>query len=105
MKVGDWVEVQEGYSPGRCSEGGLGSIIHIHHGAGPEESGLVVEGCSLVGVKYMLTGWVERKVPLTRLLCVPFSIKKVSRCTYDFSLPKEDFDLSNPFSLSPPPPT
>lgn len=76
-KVGDWVEVQEDYTPGRCSEGGLGSIIHIHHGLDPEEYELMVEECSLVDVKYMLTGWVEKKIPLTRLHSVPFSIKVI----------------------------
>ena len=74
-KVGDWVAVQEDYTPGMCSEGGLGSIIHIHHGADPEESDLMVEEeCSLVDVKYMLTGWVERntthKASFRSFLCL-----------------------------------
>ena len=75
VQVGDWVEVQEDYAPGRCSEGGLGTITTIHRGVDPEECDVLLEEASLVDVKYMLTGWVERQIPLTRLHAVPFVIK------------------------------
>ena len=76
FQVGDWVEVEEDYSPGRCSEGGVGSIIRIHRGADPDQSDLMLEESTVVDVKYMLTGWVENQIPLTRLHNVPFVLKE-----------------------------
>ena len=79
MEVGDWVEVTEDYSPGRCLEEGLGSIIAVHRGAegSGENADVTIDGCSSVDVKFLLTGWVEKNVPLTRLHSVPFALKVI----------------------------
>ena len=78
-KVGDWVEVTADYTPGRCSDGGLGAIVVVHRGAeGSEDNAdVTLEECSSVDVKFLLTGWVEKNVQLTRLHAVPFVLKVV----------------------------
>ena len=57
-----------GYSPGHCSEGGMGTIIVVHRGCEGmgANADVTMEGCSTVGVQYVLTGWVEKEIPLLR---------------------------------------
>lgn len=75
--MGDWVEVMEDYSPGRCSEGGMGSIKAVHRGCegSNQNADVTTEECSHVDVLYVLTGCVEKWIPLTRLTAVPFAWK------------------------------
>ena len=63
------------YSPGRCSEGGMGTIKQVHRGCEGTSGNadVTMEDCSLVDVQYVLTGWVEKNIPLTRLTAVPFT--------------------------------
>jgi hypothetical protein len=56
LSVGEWVEVQGDISPGRNSEGGIGVITKVTDG--------------LADVKYVLTRWVEKLVPLRRLTTI-----------------------------------
>ena len=67
------------YSPGRCSEGGMGNIKQVHRGCEGTSGNadVTMEDCSLVDVQYVLTGWVEKNIPLTRLTAVPFTWKVV----------------------------
>ena len=75
--MGDWVEVIGDYSPGTCSEGGMGSIKRVHRGCEGQEQNadVTLYECSHVDVRYVLTGNVEKMVPLTRLTAVPFAWK------------------------------
>ena len=75
--MGDWVEVMEDYSIGRCSEGGMGSIKVVHRGVEGNNGNadVTTEECSHVDVLYVLTGCVEKNIPLTRLTSVPFPWK------------------------------
>ena len=67
----------EDYSPGRCSEGGIGSITCVHRGSekNNDHADVMMEECSSVDVQYVLTGWVEKDVSLIRLHAVPFTLK------------------------------
>ena len=56
ISVGEWVEVDGDISPGWNSEGGIGIIIKVQD--------------SLVDVKYVLTKWVEKLIPLRRLTTI-----------------------------------
>ena len=56
LSVGEWVEVQGDISPGWNSEGGIGVITKVTDG--------------LADVKYVLTRWVEKLVPLRRLTTI-----------------------------------
>jgi hypothetical protein len=56
LSVGEWVEVQGDISPGWNSEGGIGVITRVTDG--------------LADVKYVLTRWVEKLVPLRRLTTI-----------------------------------
>ncbi len=56
LSVGEWVEVEPDISPGWNSEGGIGVIT------------LVTDG--LADVKYVLTRWVEKLIPLRRLTTI-----------------------------------
>ena len=69
--------MMEGYSIGRCSEGGIGSIKVVHRGVEGNNvnADVTTEECSRVDVTYVLTGCVEKNIPLTRLTAVPFPWK------------------------------
>ena len=54
--VGEWVEVDADRTPGFNSEGGIAVIIQVHD--------------ALVDVKYVLTRWVEKMIPLRRLTTI-----------------------------------
>ncbi len=56
LSVGEWVEVQGDISPGWNTEGGIGVITKVTDG--------------LADVKYVLTRWVEKLVPLRRLTTI-----------------------------------
>ena len=56
LSVGEWVEVDGDISPGWNSEGGIAVIINVQD--------------SLADVKYVLTKWVEKHVPLRRLTTI-----------------------------------
>ncbi len=56
LSVGEWVEVEGDISPGWNSEGGVGVIIKVTD--------------DLADVKYVLTRWVEKLVPLRRLTTI-----------------------------------
>ncbi len=56
LSSGEWVEVQGDISPGWNSEGGIGVITKVTDG--------------LADVKYVLTRWVEKLVPLRRLTTI-----------------------------------
>ena len=66
------------YSPSLCSDGGMGNINQVHRGCEgiSVNTDVAVEDCSLVDVQYVLTGWVEKNIPLTRP-AVPFAWKVV----------------------------
>ena len=74
--MGDWAEVAECFTPKNNSEGGCGSIIFVHERIGPAEEEACFDDCIKVNVQYMLTGWVERRVVLTRVHVVPFALKR-----------------------------
>ena len=75
-QVGDWVEVAECFTPGNNSEGGCGPVIFVHEGIDPAEEEACFDDCIKVDVQYMLTGWVERRVVLTRVHVMPFALKQ-----------------------------
>jgi hypothetical protein len=54
--VGEWVEVDADRTPGYNSEGGIAVIISVHD--------------NLADVKYVLTKWVEKLVPIRRLTTI-----------------------------------
>jgi hypothetical protein len=56
LSVGEWVEVKSDISPGWNSEGGVGVITQVTDG--------------LADVKYLLTRWVEKIIPLRRLTTI-----------------------------------
>ncbi len=56
LSVGEWVEVEPDISPDWNSEGGIGVIT------------LVTDG--LADVKYVLTRWVEKLIPLRQLTTI-----------------------------------
>ena len=56
ISVGEWVEVDADRTPGFNSEGGIAVIIQVHD--------------ALVDVKYVLTRWVEKMIPLRRLTTI-----------------------------------
>ncbi len=56
LSVGEWVEVDGDMTPGWNSEGGIAIIINVRD--------------SLADVKYVLTKWVEKLVPLRRLTTI-----------------------------------
>ena len=95
-KVGDWVEVTADYSPGRCSDGGLGAIIVVHRGVegASNNADVTLDECSSVDVKFLLTGWVEKNVPLTRLHSVPFVMKVPCSISMLVNLKLQPFFLS-----------
>ena len=56
ISVGEWVEVDGDITPGWNSEGGIAVIINVHD--------------NFADVKYVLTKWVEKLVPLRRLTTI-----------------------------------
>jgi hypothetical protein len=56
ISVGEWVEVDADRSPGYNSEGRIAVVISVHDG--------------FSDVKYVLTKWVEKLVPLRRLTTI-----------------------------------
>jgi hypothetical protein len=56
LSIGEWVEVDADRTPGWNSEGGIAVIISVNDG--------------LADVKYVLTRWVEKMVPLRRLTTI-----------------------------------
>jgi hypothetical protein len=56
LSVGEWVDVQGDITPGWNSEGGIGVITKVTDG--------------FADVKYVLTRWVEKLVPLRRLTTI-----------------------------------
>ena len=57
ISVGEWVEVDADRSPGFNSEGGIAVIISVHD--------------NFADVKYVLTKWVEKLIPIRRLTTIP----------------------------------
>jgi hypothetical protein len=56
LSVGEWVEVDADRTPGYNSEGGIAVIMSVHD--------------NFADVKYVLTKWVEKLVPLRRLTTI-----------------------------------
>jgi hypothetical protein len=56
LSVGEWVDVLGDISPGCNSEGGIGVVVKVTDG--------------LADVKYVLTRWVEKLVPMRRLTTI-----------------------------------
>jgi hypothetical protein len=56
LSVGEWVEVDADRTPGYNSEGGIAVIISVHD--------------NFADVKYVLTKWVEKLIPLRRLTTI-----------------------------------
>ncbi len=56
LSVGEWVEVDGDITPGWNSEGGIAVIINVQD--------------NLADVKYVLTKWVKKLVPLRRLTTI-----------------------------------
>jgi hypothetical protein len=56
LSVGEWVEVDADRSPGYNSKGGIAVIVNVHD--------------NLADVKYVLTKWVEKLIPIRRLTTI-----------------------------------
>ncbi len=56
ISVGEWVEVDADRTPGYNSEGGIAVIISVHD--------------NFADVKYVLTKWVEKLIPIRRLTTI-----------------------------------
>lgn len=74
VRVGSWVQVIYDYSPGTCSDGGIGVVVHVTPAVDPEDADALLEDCMTVDVKYLMFGRTEQKIPLTRItiINVPF---------------------------------
>jgi hypothetical protein len=66
LSVGEWVEVDADRTPGYNSEGGIAVITGVHD--------------NIADVKYILTKWVEKLVPLQRLttIAMPHRVPRAS---------------------------
>ena len=69
LRVGYWVEVLHGYSPGVCNDGGTGMVIRARGESIPDPT---IEEAMTVDVKYMLDNRVEKNITLDRIAVVPF---------------------------------
>jgi hypothetical protein len=55
--VGEWVEIASDFSPGHCSEGGIGVVLSVEK--------------DFVSVKYVLDHRVERCIVISRVTTIP----------------------------------
>ena len=69
MRVGYWVEVLYGYTPGVCNDGGTGMVIKVRGESIPDPT---VEEAMTVDVKYILDNRIEKNITLDRITVVPF---------------------------------
>ena len=69
VRVGYWVEVLYGYTPGVCNDGGTGMVIKVQGESIPDPT---VEEAMTVDVKYILDNRIEKNITLDRITVVPF---------------------------------
>ena len=75
IKVGDWVEVEPEYSPGMCSDGGVGCVLGLHKeqctAVGSDSPTII----TAVDVHFLVFNTKERRVLLNRVVVVPMPYK------------------------------
>jgi hypothetical protein len=75
IKVGDWVEVEQDYSPSICSDGGVGCVLGLHTEACTVAGSDIASTITAVDVHYLVFNTKERRVLLTRVVVIPMLYK------------------------------
>ncbi len=77
IKVGDWVEVEQDYSPSICSDGGVGCVLGLHTEACTVPGSDIASTSTItaVDVHYLVFNTKERRVLLTRAVVIPMPYK------------------------------
>jgi hypothetical protein len=72
IKVGDWVDIEEDYSPGLISDGGIGCVYGLH----TEAYGETLQARTIaLDVHYIIDNRKERGVDIKRCVVIPMPYK------------------------------
>ncbi len=75
IKVGEWVEVEQDYSPSICSDGGVECILGLHTEACTVPGSDIASTITAVDVHYLVFNTKERRVQLTCVVVIPMPYK------------------------------